>query len=72
MRIAQNWSSLLNLSGQAALRRLSLCSFFRSEYELNHFLGLIVKPNIAFIDGIIMGGGAGVSLHGRYRVATER
>lgn len=54
------------------LSKMFLRSFFRNEYELNHFLGLIAKPNIAFIDGIIMGGGAGVSLHGKFRVATEK
>ena len=58
---------------QATLPAQSLsCSFFRHEYEFNHFLGNLSKPHIALIDGIVMGGGAGVSMHGPFRIATER
>ncbi|KAK9822375.1 hypothetical protein WJX81_004093 [Elliptochloris bilobata] len=46
--------------------------FFREEYMLNHTLGQLMKPHVALLDGICMGGGAGVSIHGRFRVATER
>ena len=46
--------------------------FFREEYSLNHTLGQLMKPHVALLDGICMGGGAGVSVHGRFRVATER
>lgn len=52
--------------------RKVLCSFFRAEYTLNHKLGTMRMPHIAFLDGIVMGGGAGVSVHGQYRIATER
>ena len=48
------------------------CRFFRREYELNHFLGSLGKAHVAFINGIVMGGGAGVSVHGRFRIATEK
>ncbi|KAK9810999.1 hypothetical protein WJX73_004802 [Symbiochloris irregularis] len=47
-------------------------SFFRHEYMLNGVLGSLPKPHVALMDGIIMGGGAGISVHGRFRVATER
>lgn len=46
-------------------------SFFQDEYRLNARLGIFPKPIIALIDGIIMGGGVGVAVHGHYRVMTE-
>ncbi|XP_077393683.1 3-hydroxyisobutyryl-CoA hydrolase, mitochondrial [Festucalex cinctus] len=46
--------------------------FFREEYILNNAIGTCRKPFVAFIDGITMGGGVGLSVHGRFRVATER
>src|SRR5690349_13134551 len=41
-----------------------LSDFFRDEYRLNHYLFHYTKPYIAFLDGITMGGGAGISLNG--------
>jgi enoyl-CoA hydratase len=46
--------------------------FFRDEYRLNRQIFNFPKPYIAVIDGIVMGGGVGVSVHGSHRVATER
>jgi enoyl-CoA hydratase len=46
--------------------------FFREEYELIRHIHRYPKPYLAIIDGITMGGGAGVSVNGRYRIATER
>lgn len=46
--------------------------FFKSEYTLNHLIGTYKVPYVAIIDGIVMGGGVGLSVHGKYRVATER
>jgi enoyl-CoA hydratase len=46
--------------------------FFHDEYRLNHLLFTYAKPVVAFMDGITMGGGVGISQPARYRVATER
>ncbi|AUW57047.1 enoyl-CoA hydratase [Sphingobium sp. SCG-1] len=46
--------------------------FFHIEYRMNHLLFVYEKPIVAFMDGITMGGGVGISLPARYRVATER
>jgi len=46
--------------------------FFREEYELIRHIHRLATPYVAIIDGITMGGGAGVSLNGAWRVATER
>jgi enoyl-CoA hydratase len=46
-------------------------AFFFVEYRLNHLLFTYVKPTVAFMDGITMGGGVGISQPCRFRVATE-
>jgi len=46
--------------------------FFREEYRMNVAIKEFPKPYIAILDGITMGGGVGISVHGRYRIATER
>src|SRR5438067_3477250 len=46
--------------------------FFREEYQLIRRLHRYPKPYLAIIDGITMGGGAGVSVNGAYCIATER
>jgi enoyl-CoA hydratase len=46
--------------------------FFYVEYQLNHLLFGYPKPTIAFMDGVVMGGGVGISRPCRFRVGTER
>ncbi|BAX94078.1 enoyl-CoA hydratase/isomerase family protein [Mycobacterium shigaense] len=45
--------------------------FWRDEYLLNGQIGRFPKPYVALMDGIVMGGGVGVSAHGNVRVVTE-
>ncbi|MGN6357804.1 MAG: enoyl-CoA hydratase/isomerase family protein [Novosphingobium sp.] len=45
--------------------------FFYEEYQLNHLLFTYPKPVVAFMDGITMGGGVGIALPAKFRVATE-
>lgn len=49
-----------------------IVEFFRDEYRLNRTIFRYPKPYLALIDGFTMGGGVGVAILGRYRVATER
>lgn len=45
--------------------------FFYQEYQVNHAIATCRKPIISLWDGVVMGGGVGLSIHGKYRVATE-
>lgn len=55
-------------------RGLLTADFFREEYQMNHRIATQDHdnmPQVSIWDGVVMGGGVGVSLHGKYRVATE-
>lgn len=58
-------NSAMNDGGVSGLK------FFHDEYQLNHLLITYPKPVVAFMDGICMGGGVGISQPARFRVATE-
>lgn len=47
------------------------CAFFHTEYRMNHRLFHFAKPTVAFMDGITMGGGVGIAMPCKFRVATE-
>ena len=57
-------------------RNQPLCTlssdFFREEYQLNYLISTLQTPYIALIDGITMGGGVGLSVHGYYRVSSDK
>jgi enoyl-CoA hydratase len=53
-------------------RQQEALAFFREEYRLNTAIKRYPKPYISLIDGIVMGGGVGISIHGSHRVAGER
>jgi enoyl-CoA hydratase len=44
---------------------------FATEYRMNAAIARCTKPYISILDGLVMGGGAGISVHGQYRIATE-
>ncbi|XP_057721667.1 3-hydroxyisobutyryl-CoA hydrolase 1-like [Arachis stenosperma] len=46
--------------------------FFENEFKLNYLMATYSKPQVSILNGIVMGGGAGASIHGRFRVATEK
>lgn len=46
--------------------------FWRTEYQLNALIDAYPKPYIAVMDGLVLGGGVGVSAHGSVRIVTER
>ncbi len=46
--------------------------FWRQEYIMNARIARFPKPYVAFMDGLVMGGGVGLSAHGRHRVVTEK
>jgi enoyl-CoA hydratase len=46
--------------------------FWREEYALDHTIATYAKPVVALMDGIVLGGGVGVSAHASHRVVTER
>ncbi|MCL6707656.1 enoyl-CoA hydratase/isomerase family protein [Pseudomonas sp. R2.Fl] len=46
--------------------------FWWEEYRMNARIPRLAKPYVAFMDGIVMGGGVGVSAHGSHRIVTER
>ncbi|MFZ9511348.1 MAG: enoyl-CoA hydratase/isomerase family protein [Burkholderiaceae bacterium] len=55
------------LAGDARLE-----DFFTEEYSLNHLIHTYPKPYVAFMDGVVMGGGMGLSQGARLRIVTER
>ncbi|MEQ8827842.1 MAG: enoyl-CoA hydratase/isomerase family protein, partial [Parvibaculum sp.] len=63
--IAMLRNSALNDGGVSGRR------FFHDEYQLNHQMFTYAKPIVAFMDGITMGGGVGISQPAKFRVATE-
>ena len=64
----------INLLRESALNDggVSGRKFFHDEYQLNHQMFTYEKPIVAFMDGITMGGGVGISQPCKFRVATEK
>lgn len=59
-----------NTQGEEGKKRST--DYFGLEYKLDHLIATYPKPYVAFLDGITMGGGVGLSVHAPFRIATER
>lgn len=64
--------ALASHEGSPGEREAAATHFFRVEDALVYRIATLHKPHVAVLDGIVMGGGAGVSMNGAFRVATER
>jgi 3-hydroxyisobutyryl-CoA hydrolase len=58
-----------NKTGEKGQQQSS--DYFGLEYKLDHLIATYTKPYVAFMDGITMGGGVGLSIHAPFRIATE-
>ncbi|KAI6679245.1 hypothetical protein NL676_033126 [Syzygium grande] len=47
-------------------------SFYKKQLTLDHLIATYKKPMVCLINGVVMGGGAGISMHGSFRVVTEK
>ncbi|MFC9790148.1 enoyl-CoA hydratase/isomerase family protein [Rhodococcus sp. NPDC127528] len=63
---------IVAIHDDAKFGRTGSREFWRDEYVLNAAIGRYPKPYVAIMDGIVMGGGVGISAHGSVRVVTER
>lgn len=59
-----------NTKGEEGQKRST--DYFGLEYKLDHLIATYSKPYVAFLDGITMGGGVGLSIHAPFRIATEK
>ena len=67
------WNDANSQGAKAGLGTSGILSsdFFREEYKMNYKLFTSPIPQISIWNGIVMGGGVGVSIYGKYRIATE-
>lgn len=49
-----------------------ISEMFTANYKLDYMLSKYSKPVVSLMDGVTCGGGAGLSMHGKFRVATEK
>lgn len=68
------WTDIISGDSNIGTGKPGLLSsdFFRTEYQMNYLLGTSNIPQVSLWDGIVMGGGVGISVLGDFRVATEK
>ncbi|KAE9986843.1 hypothetical protein EG328_004562 [Venturia inaequalis] len=64
-------AALANWNREGAEGSQRSADYFALEYKLDHLIAAYQKPYIAYMDGITMGGGVGLSVHAPFRIATE-
>lgn len=64
-------AALAKLNGEGKQGQQASKDYFALEYKLDHYIATYPKPYVAFMDGITMGGGVGLSVHAPFRIATE-
>ncbi|KAJ4362419.1 3-hydroxyisobutyryl-CoA hydrolase [Neocucurbitaria cava] len=64
-------AALAQWNKQGADGQQQSSDYFGLEYKLDHLIATYTKPYVAFMDGITMGGGVGLSIHAPFRIATE-
>ncbi|ROT34558.1 3-hydroxyisobutyryl-CoA hydrolase [Sodiomyces alkalinus F11] len=65
-------TALVNVNKESPDGWKKSASYFGMEYKLDHYIATYKKPYVAFMDGITMGGGVGLTIHAPFRIATER
>ncbi|KAG0125874.1 ClpP/crotonase-like domain-containing protein [Tuber indicum] len=60
-----------SIKGEGPIGVQKAVRYFELEYRLDHLIATYPKPYVAFMDGITMGGGVGLSIHAPFRIATE-
>ena len=67
------WQSLVQAKTEVqTISNTEAVKFFSNEYEMNYLLGTSPVPQVSIWDGIVMGGGVGLSVLGDFRIATEK
>ncbi|OJD31229.1 3-hydroxyisobutyryl-hydrolase [Diplodia corticola] len=64
-------AALAEANSQGEKGQKESSDYFALEYKLDHLIATYSKPYVAFMDGITMGGGVGLSVHAPFRIATE-
>lgn len=74
--LSQSFSAGGDVKEQALLLKSGekdkIREFFSANYKLDYLISKLSKPLVSFMDGVTCGGGAGIAMHGSFRVATEK